>query len=204
MMRLSRFPLRMSGLALLALSPFLAGCESGVASAQQGASEEESPPVSAPQPRTEMAGEGLDLVFEREVFNYPDYPRRNPFAPLSGGEGGPRFEELELRMVILSDEPGQSVATLMERTPGARGRAAGPERTYRVRVGDRLGNLRVLAIRLREIDVEVDDFGSRERRTMGLQRTAPEAEPGDSVPASPPIPPDSVGFTPIEGLGDTE
>jgi len=197
-------PLRLSGLFLVALFPLLSGCESGVASAQQDSGGEENPAEQAPQPRSGPAGEGLDLVFEREIFNYPDYPRRNPFAPLSGGEGGPRFEELELRMVILSDEPGQSVATLVERTTGARSRAAGAERTYRVRVGDRLGNLRVLAIRLREIDVEVDDFGTRERRTMGLQRTAPEAEPGDSVPASPPITPDSVGFTPIQGLGDTE
>ena len=49
------------------------------------------------------ASQSENLVFEREVFNYPRYERRNPFAPLlSGDEAGPRFEGSSCSVIISS------------------------------------------------------------------------------------------------------
>jgi hypothetical protein len=61
------------------------------------------------------------LVFEREVFAYPTFERRNPFVRvLSGSEGGPRYEELQLIGIIFSSTPDLSVALFGPRggTPG--------------------------------------------------------------------------------------
>ena len=61
-------------------------------------------PAGPPAPPTE-------LVFEREVFQYPAFERRNPFRALVGNlAGGPRSEQLNLRGIIWSAEPGLSVA----------------------------------------------------------------------------------------------
>ncbi len=141
--------------------------------ARQDPGEPEPPPPAD-------AADTVQLVFEREVFTYPSHVRRNPFRPLTGvGDSGPRFEELSLLGVIVSADPGSSVALLG--VAGAQTPGAG---TQRLRVGQRLGNVRVLEIRPREIVVEVEEFGLRERVTMQLRRTAPEANPGDgsSVP----------------------
>jgi hypothetical protein len=116
-----------------------------------------------------------NLVSEREVFFYPTYERRNPFAPLlMGDEAGPRFEEIELRMIIFSQDPARSVALF-----GAKGGVEGLQGTaareavaqnYRVRRGTRLGNIRILEIQRTRVVVEVEEFGLREQRIMELRR----------------------------------
>jgi len=113
------------------------------------------------------------LSFEREVFTYPQYARRNPFAPLLSAEGGgPRFERLVLLGILYSSEGGSSVALFGE---GTRTTVSPTEvavevtgATYRLRVGERVGNTRVLEIRRYEVVVEVEEFGLTERRTMAL------------------------------------
>ncbi len=145
--------------------------------------EAQTPP---PSPETPPAAtpDTVQLVFEREVFAYPSHVRRNPFRPLTGvGEGGPRYEDLSLLGVILSSEPGGSVALM-----GVRGAQNPATSTQRLRVGQRLGNVRVVEIREREVVVQVEEFGLLERRVMALARTAPEAQsvpdvPSDSPPA---------------------
>jgi hypothetical protein len=150
--------------------------------------------VEAQQPPPGGAGaptDTVELIFEREVFEYPTFQRRNPFRPLTGDDTGPRFEDLTLLGVILSGDGVGSVALL-----GPRGAASGA-RNWRVREGDVLGNVRVLAIRQRDILVEVDEFGVRESRVLELRRTEPEAqgeaddpegvdEPEEDTPAPPP------------------
>ena len=70
----------------------------------------QDPPVEARRP---TRPDSVSLVFEREVFFYPQYERRDPFAPLvSGDETGPRFEGLRLFSVIHSSDPANSVALL--------------------------------------------------------------------------------------------
>jgi hypothetical protein len=169
----------------------------GSASAQQAG---DPPPT-----RETIAEDTIQLVFEREVFAYPSHARRNPFRPLTGADVGPRFEQLSLLGVIVSPDPGGSVALL-----GVAGAQQGRSATHRVRVGERLGNVRVLAIRPREIDVEVEEFGLTERATMRLRRSAPEAE-RDEIPVEDGTeaptqgdtitPPPDTAAAPVDGTG---
>jgi len=114
--------------------------------------------------------DSVSLVFEREVFFYPQYERRNPFAPLlSGDDTGPRFQGLRLFSVIQSSNPASSVALLGPRSTGQENVEVTGQ-MYRVRRGDRLGNIRILQIQATRIVVEVEEFGMREQRIMELQR----------------------------------
>lgn len=144
-----------------------------------GESGAQAPPAAEP--------DTFHLVFDREVFNYPAYQRRNPFRPLTGNDAGPRFEEVRLLGVVLSSEPNGSVALLGPR--GTSGRGGDAARTYRVRQGDVLGNMRITAIHRRELVVQVDEFGIVETRVMELRRTEPEAreadEQQDELPETP-------------------
>lgn len=111
------------------------------------------------------------LVFEREVFTYPTFERRNPFVQVvSGSEGGPRFEELQLIGVIFSPNPDLSVALLGPRGGGPGGEQQQARRTFRARRGEQLGNVRILEIQQTRIVVEVEEFGLTEQRIMELQR----------------------------------
>lgn len=119
-----------------------------------------------PDPQGEEP-DSTELLFEREVFNYPPYERRNPFVPLTSDEDGPRFEELTLLGVIESSDPELSVALLGRR--GTQDPAAG---TYRVRQGQTLGNIRILGIERSRVIVEVTEFGLTEQRVLELRRPA--------------------------------
>jgi hypothetical protein len=117
--------------------------------------------------RTEEPPAEAELVFEREVFAYPTFSRRNPFHPLDAGDDGPRFEDMQLLGVIFSTDPASSVALLG--AFGGNGNAAGL-RTYRVRRGDRLGNTRILQIQRTRVIVEVEEFGLTEQRALEVKR----------------------------------
>lgn len=112
------------------------------------------------------------LVFEREVFVYPTFERRNPFVRVvSGNEGGPRFEEIQLVGVIFSPNPDLSVAVFGPRGGGQQGaQQQQSRRTFRARRGDQIGNVRILEIQRTRVVVEVDEFGLTEQRIMELQR----------------------------------
>lgn len=116
-----------------------------------------------------------DLVMQREVFRYPDYARRNPFAPLlSADGGGPRFERLVLLGIVFSATGPKSIALFGEGSttnistgemvvvPGAR--------TYRLRVGESIGNTTILEIHERRVLVGVDEFGQSEQHVIELRR----------------------------------
>ncbi len=133
-----------------------------------------------PQDPQETSADSLALAFEREVFAYPEFQRRNPFGALvSGAGGGPRFESLVLIGVLYSPFAGESIALLAEGTRTITPAAAGaPETvtvnitgvTYRLREGDTLGNINIRSIEPRQVTVEFDDFGITESRIMQLPR----------------------------------
>ncbi len=130
-----------------------------------GLAAQSADPGSGTPPDTSEA----ELVFEREVFSYPSFARRNPFDPLtSGDESGPRFEDLTLMGVIYSTDPAASVALMGVPTAPAEGGSA--IRTYRIRRGDRLGNSRILQIQRTRVVLEVEEFGLTERRTLEVKR----------------------------------
>lgn len=133
-----------------------------------------------------LPADSVDLVFEREVFDYPNYGRRNPFRPLTGEDMGPRFEDLLLTGVLVSLDRTRSIATIGERPPSS---TQPPVRYSRLREGDVIGNTRIIEIRDRWVTVQVEEFGEYDLRTLELVRTAPEPVPGRTpapVPAAPP------------------
>ncbi|MEX2528987.1 MAG: hypothetical protein WEA09_15250 [Gemmatimonadota bacterium] len=176
----SRFP---SGRVLLAptLLAAILVADSSEAQEQQGR-------------QAQATRDSVDLVFEREVFTYPSFTRRNPFRPLtSGPDSGPQFEELSLIGVIYSTEPGASVALLAQGNVAAGG-AGG--RTFRVRRGTVLANMRVLEVQRDQVVVEVEEFGTREQRVLTLRRGLYIDEgafpgPGDTLP-DPPVQGDTI------------
>lgn len=148
-----------SGLILLAGTLLLPGA---------GYAQDTQAQQAGPPPRRDS----VELRPEREVFAYPGFERRNPFQPLLGGPGGPRFELMRLQAIVYSREPGRSLATL---TAGGGNRmtdtglqvSRGESR--RLRVGQSWGNVRVIEIRPDRVIVEVEEFGLAERREMRLE-----------------------------------
>lgn len=134
-----------------------------VAAALSAASTQAQNPPPQPAPDTE-------LVFEREVFAYPAFPRPNPFNPLlAGGAGGPRFEQLTLIGIVWSANPGSSVAVLSTGsvTVAEDGTMSGTDGdAYNVKVGQRVGNVTVVEIQRDRVVVDVEEFGLTDRRTM--------------------------------------
>ncbi len=108
------------------------------------------------------APEGLDVV-RVEPASYHDDGRRDPFVPLTSGADpgeGPRFETLRLTGIFLG-APGNSLVVLED--PMRRGHFA--------RVGEKIGNARLLAIHSESADFEVDDYGSVRLESLRLDRT---------------------------------
>jgi len=136
------------------------------------------PALAGQQQRPPPPPDTTSLVFEREVFFYPQYERRNPFVSLATGtEGGPRFEEIRLIGVIFSPDPARSVALFGPRSEAGEAVQQAARRTYRVRRGEQLGNVRILEIHETRVVVEVEEFGLTEQRIMELQRPGQGGSP---------------------------
>ncbi len=129
-------------------------------------------------PAQEPSLDSLALAFEREVFTYPEYERRNPFRTLAAGTGGgPRLENLVLIGTLVSPFAGESIAVIAEGTitPAA---AGGTETvtvtitgaTFRLREGETVGNLTVGRIEPQQVTIEFDEFGVTQSRIMQLPR----------------------------------
>jgi hypothetical protein len=103
---------------------------------------------------------GGELV--REVFAYSG-GSRDPFESLlSTASVGPELPDLSLVAVYIDQgDADRSVAVLRERVSGKR---------YNLHAGDRIGRLRVAAIRERDVDFIVDDFGTERRETLSLRK----------------------------------
>lgn len=109
----------------------------------------------------------LTLVYDREVYSYHGSGRRDPFHPLTDDDdAGPRFEELSLQGIIYSTGPGKSLALLSD--------IAG--RVHRVRVGDVLGNTRVVEIGPLRVVFAVEDFGNVRQEMLELKRSGGGSE----------------------------
>jgi hypothetical protein len=151
---MTRFPRAVSLAGLCAaLLPF-------AVAAQEPAPAQQPPPGPAPEP---------ELVFEREVFQYPSFTRRNPFVPLEGAGGELRFEQLSLIGIMYSDDPSASVAILSTggvsvAEDGTVTPVAGD--AYNAKVGQRIGNTTIREIQRDRVLVDVEEFGLTDRRTM--------------------------------------
>ncbi len=129
--------------------------------------QEEAPPKPPAQQSTE-------LVFEREVFTYPQVRRRNPFKALvSGAEGAPRFDQLRLMGIIHSDDPGLSVAVIgtsaVTTSDDGSSVTVSKGQSWYLKAGQAIGNVRVIAIRTDQVVVEVEEYGLTEQKIMQLE-----------------------------------
>lgn len=107
--------------------------------------------------------------------------RRDPFVPLTGASasdenGAPRLEQLDLTGIFMG-APGNSLVVLED--PARRG--------HFVRVGESLGNARLLEILPDRAVFEVDDYGILRRDTLRLlpDRPVPAPAPADAAPTTP-------------------
>ena len=106
-----------------------------------------------------QAARELTLVYEREVYTYEGSTRRDPFRPLTDqNEMGPRFEALALQGIIYSTGRGRSVALLSDNDG----------RIYRVRVGEMVGNSRVIEIGPLRVVMAVENFGTIRQEILEL------------------------------------
>ena len=109
---------------------------------------------------TEVSAEDQQVSVDRETFNYPAGPRRDPFQPLSAGdELGPRFEDLNLSGIVYSPATG-SIAILTDQATGKR---------YRVWEGDVIGGAKLVRVRAAEVDFVVTAFGVSRQETLRLK-----------------------------------
>lgn len=113
--------------------------------------------------------EETELVFEREVFQYPSFTRPNPFVALDDDSAGPRFEQLSVIGIMYSQNPSASVAVVS--TGGvsvAEDGTVSPVEgdAYYLRVGQRIGNVTIVEIHPERVVVDVEEFGLMDRRTL--------------------------------------
>jgi hypothetical protein len=125
---------------------------------------QDAPPPQQPAPDAE-------LVFEREVFDYPSFTRRNPFRPLSGPGGELRFEDLSLIGIMFAPDGTNSVAVLstggvVVNDDGTTAPVAGD--AFYLKVGERIGNATIVEIRRDAVILDVQEFDAIERRTMNF------------------------------------
>jgi hypothetical protein len=105
----------------------------------------------------------LPRTVYREVYDYDAGGRRDPFASLIGtGEIRPIFNDLRVTS-ILFDPTGRSVAVLRDLTS---------KEQYRVRTGQSIGRLRVVAIRPKSVTFAIEEFGYSRQETLTIGDTA--------------------------------
>lgn len=150
------------------------GLLAGVLLLALAAAAQENPPAQQQGQQPPGQTQATELVFEREVFTYPTLQRRNPFKALTGGsQGGPRFEELRVLGIIYSGRPSESVAVLgtstVEYSEDASTVTVQPGQSWYLKVGQSVGNIRVVEIHRDQVVVEVEEFGLTEQKIMQLQ-----------------------------------
>jgi hypothetical protein len=103
------------------------------------------------------------VTFYRETFSYGREGRRDPFVSLmANGELRPMLVDLTLVGIIFDESGRNSVAILVDASPGGQ--------TYRKKVGDMLGRIKVTRITDRDVTVNVDEFGFDRQETLLVDR----------------------------------
>lgn len=117
---------------------------------------------TASAPAVRQPAVDSQVVYRREVFEYSRAGRPDPFRSLVGSADlGVRLEDLSLRGVVVHPDASLSVAVIARE---------GNPRLIRARVGDRIGGIRILAIRPRSIEVIIEDLGVARRETIEITR----------------------------------
>ena len=99
----------------------------------------------------------------REVFEYNDGGRRDPFASLlATSDLRPLLIDLRLSAIAYDPNGRNSVAVLRDLTS---------KEQYRVKVGQTLGRMRVAAIQPRSVTFTIQEFGLSRQETLTMSDT---------------------------------
>jgi hypothetical protein len=103
------------------------------------------------------------VTFYREAYSYSDQGRRDPFVSLMAtGEVRPLLADLVLVGVIYDGAGRNSVASLID---------GSTNESYRVKVGNVLGRMKVVKIGPQEITLDIDEFGFSRQETLLIDHT---------------------------------
>jgi hypothetical protein len=112
--------------------------------------------------RIDSVAQGRETEVLRETFAYAG-GTRDPFSSLVNVKNaGPELVDLQL-VGIYQDlrTSGNSVAVVREKDSGKR---------HKLRVGDRIGRLRVAQIRSKDLVFQIEDFGFERQETLSLRK----------------------------------
>jgi hypothetical protein len=103
------------------------------------------------------------VTFYRETFSYDANGRRDPFLSLmASGELRPMITDLTLVGVIYDATGKNSVAILVD--------ASAANQSYRKKVGDQLGRMKIAKISENSITLNIDEFGFARQETLLIDR----------------------------------
>ena len=116
-----------------------------------------------------------ELILEREAFTYPARGRRNPFLPLDvPSPYSPGIEEIRLLGIIHHPNPMYRVAVIsFHGGYDGIGDAAGDPATTpasRLRTGEVHAGMRIVAIEVDRVVVEVEEPGGMTTRVLAMPR----------------------------------
>jgi hypothetical protein len=112
---------------------------------------------------SESGGRRGAVTIYREAFNYSQQGQRDPFVSLMlSGELRPVITDLSLTGVLQDRDPRKSVALLVDASTGE---------SYRVKVGQPLGRMRVQRIGREDITFSIEEFGLSRTETLVIDRT---------------------------------
>lgn len=113
--------------------------------------------------RVSQSGAKGSVTFYRETFVYDGQGRRDPFLSLmTTGELRPMISDLTLVGIIYDETGHNSVAVLVDASMGGQ--------TYRKKVGDVLGRMKLVRISEKEITLNIDEFGLVRQETLLIDR----------------------------------
>ncbi len=108
-------------------------------------------------------GAKTSVTFYREAFTYESDGRRDPFLSLmASGELRPMLSDLTLVGIIYDESGRNSVAIMVDASAGGQ--------TYRRKVGDVLGRMKITKISDKDITLNVDEFGFSRQETLLIDR----------------------------------
>jgi len=117
-------------------------------------------PTVRPNAVTSDTALGKPLVIMREVFSYDQAGRRDPFLSLlTTTDLRPTLSDLKIIATVV-DEPGRSVALLQDKNAG---------KQLSVRVGSKLGRMRVASIRPNVVVFTIEEFGTTRLDSLQLR-----------------------------------
>jgi hypothetical protein len=124
--------------------------------------------AKADSTRTDSTKVARETEVVRETFTYAG-GARDPFASLiTEDKLGPEFSDLLLVGVYLDlRRANNSVAILRDKTS---------QKRYKMRVGDRLGRLKVAQIRQTDVVFTVEDIGFERQETLSLRKREAETQ----------------------------